>query len=100
MTPRQRGLRLVDRQLEQLQDHRLILAEHFAGGDAEEEGVADLAGGAGDGDADGCFHEQAPGGEEGRAGAALRAWIAAQQRRACEAPCPPRDGAGRRDAAL
>ena len=58
MTPAQRGLRLVDRQLEQLQDDGLVLAEHLAGGDAEEEGVADLAGGAGDGDADGCFHGQ------------------------------------------
>ena len=56
ITPLQRRLRLVDRQLEQLQDHRLVAAEHFAGGDAEQEAVADLAGGAGDGDADGCFH--------------------------------------------
>ena len=39
--------------LEQLQDDRLVLAEHLAGGDAEEQGVADLAGGAGDRDADG-----------------------------------------------
>ena len=47
------GPRLVDRQLEELEDHRLVLAEHFSRGDAKEEGVADLAGGASDGDADG-----------------------------------------------
>ncbi|MPN58586.1 hypothetical protein SDC9_206293 [bioreactor metagenome] len=39
------------RQVEQLEDDRLILAEHFAGGDAEEQAVTDLAGSAGDGDA-------------------------------------------------
>ena len=39
--------------LEQLQDHGLIGAEHRAAGDAEQQAVADLAGGAGDGDADG-----------------------------------------------
>ena len=49
----ERGLRLLDRQFQQLQDDRLVLAQHFAGGDAEQQGVADLAGGAGDGNADG-----------------------------------------------
>ena len=39
--------------LQQLQDERLVLAEHLAGGDAEEEAVADVPGGAGDGDAEG-----------------------------------------------
>ena len=38
------------RDLEQLQDHRLVGAEHRAAGDAEQEAVADLAGGPGDGD--------------------------------------------------
>ena len=34
-------------------DHRLALAEHFAAGDPEKKAVADLTGGAGDGDANG-----------------------------------------------
>ena len=56
----ERGLRLVQRRLElqHLQDHRLVLAQHFAGGDAEQQGVTDLAGGAGDCDTDGGFHHQ------------------------------------------
>ena len=33
---------------EQLQDDRLVLAQHFAGGDAEQQGVTDLTSGAGD----------------------------------------------------
>ena len=56
ITPLQRLLRLLVGNLEQLQDHRLVLAEHVAAGDAEQQAVADLAGGAGDGDADGGFH--------------------------------------------
>ena len=36
--------------LEQLQDDRLIGSEQGAAGDAEQQAVADLAGGAGDGD--------------------------------------------------
>ena len=48
---RQRG-----RDFQQLQDDRLVAAEHVAIGDAEQQGVADLAGGAGDGDANGGFH--------------------------------------------
>ena len=43
------GLRDVD----ELQDDGLVLPEHLAGGDAEQEAVADLARGPGDGDADG-----------------------------------------------
>ena len=39
--------------LEQAQHHRLVGAEQLARGDAEQEGVADLAGGPGDGDVDG-----------------------------------------------
>ena len=39
--------------LEQAQDDGLVGAEQLARGDAEEERVADLAGGAGDGDVDG-----------------------------------------------
>jgi hypothetical protein len=49
------------RQVEQLKDDRLILAEHFAGGDAEKQAVTDLAGGAGNRDAHGGFgHDAAP----------------------------------------
>ena len=39
--------------LQQLQDDRLVLAERLAGGDAGEDAVADLPGGAGDGDSEG-----------------------------------------------
>ena len=53
----QRLLRLLVGNLEHLQDHRLVLAEHLAAGDPEEQAVADLAGGAGDGDAHGTFHD-------------------------------------------
>ena len=49
----QRVLRLLVGDLEQLQDDGLVLAQHLAGSDAEQQGVADLAGGAGDGDANG-----------------------------------------------
>ena len=56
ITPLSAACALSSGSLEQLQDHRLVLAEHVAGGDAEQQAVADLAGGAGDGDADGCFH--------------------------------------------
>jgi hypothetical protein len=39
-----------------LQDHRLIGAEHIAGGDAEDQRIADIAGAAGNGDAYRFFH--------------------------------------------
>jgi hypothetical protein len=42
--------------LEQAELHRRVLAEHLAGCDAEEQRVADLARGAGDGDVDGGTH--------------------------------------------
>ena len=41
--------------LEEAEHHGLVGAEQGARGDPEEEGVADLAGGAGDGDVDGWF---------------------------------------------
>ena len=41
------------RDLEQLQGDGRVRPEHRAGGDAEQQAVADLAGGAGDGDTDG-----------------------------------------------
>jgi hypothetical protein len=49
---------LLDRGLDQLEDDRLVGAEHRAGGDAEKERVTDLAGGAGDCDTDGGFHKE------------------------------------------
>ena len=45
------------RYLQQAQVDRLLGAEQLAGGDAEDEAVADLAGGAGDGDSYGIAHE-------------------------------------------
>src|SRR5690606_27344087 len=75
------------RHLEQLQDHRLVRAEHGAVGDTEDERIGDLAGGAGDGDLDGLFHaeglrkvglarkETGPGADGAAAGAPiLAAW--------------------------
>ena len=99
ITPLKRRLRLVDRQLEELEDDGLVLAEHFAGGDAEEEGVADLAGGAGDGDADGWFHNVDSGRKgddeaDGRALSRRNTDRASAQRRG------PRAERARRDAAL
>jgi hypothetical protein len=41
------------KQIKQLQPHRLILAIDIAIGDAEEQRVTDISGGAGDGDGDG-----------------------------------------------
>jgi hypothetical protein len=41
--------------LQQLQDDRLVLAQHLAAGDAEQQGITDLAGGTGDGHADGLL---------------------------------------------
>ena len=49
----ERLLCLLVRDLQQLQDDGLVLAQHLAGGDAEQQGVADLAGGAGNGNAHG-----------------------------------------------
>jgi hypothetical protein len=40
--------------LEQSELHRYVGAEQMAGCDAEQQGVADLAGCSGDGDVDGC----------------------------------------------
>ena len=43
------------RDFDEVEDHRLIRAERRAGGDAEQEGITDLAGSAGDGDMNGSF---------------------------------------------
>jgi hypothetical protein len=48
------------RDLEQPQLHRGVGPEDGAAGDAEEQAVADLAGGAGDGHLDGLGHEGTP----------------------------------------
>jgi hypothetical protein len=48
---------MAGRDIQQMKNHRLVVAEHGAGGDTKQQGIADLAGGAGDGDANGCFHE-------------------------------------------
>jgi hypothetical protein len=46
---------------QQLQNDWLVLAEHVAVGDAEQQGIADLAGSAGDSDAQwGFSHVESP----------------------------------------
>ena len=55
MTPLEGGLGLFHREFQHLQDHGLILAKHLAGGDAENQGVTDLAGGAGHCNTNGGF---------------------------------------------
>ena len=47
----ERFLGAFNRHFQQLQDHGLVFAQHFARGDAEQQGVTDLTGGAGDGNA-------------------------------------------------
>ena len=47
------------RDFQEVQIDRLIRAEHRSGGDAEGEGIADLAGGAGDRDVQGWLHDSA-----------------------------------------
>ena len=44
------------RDLEQAQLDRRLVAEHLPAGDPEQQRVADLPGGAGDGDLDGVAH--------------------------------------------
>jgi len=55
ITPLQRVLGLFVGDFQQLQDDGLVLAQHFAGGDAKQQGVTDLTSGTGDGDANGLF---------------------------------------------
>src|SRR5690554_72648 len=47
-------------QVQQLQDDRLVLAQHFATGDAEQQGVTDLTSCAGDSNTYGSFHCVSP----------------------------------------
>ncbi len=49
------GLGFFQRQFEHLQDDRLVFAQHFATGDAEQQGVTDLSSGTGDCDSNGGF---------------------------------------------
>ena len=51
----ERLLRAFSRHFEQLQNNRLVLAQHFAGSDAEQQGVTNLTGGTCDGNTDGFF---------------------------------------------
>ena len=51
----QRVLSLLVRNFEQLQNNGLILAQHFAGCDTEQQGVTNLTCGAGDGNSDGLL---------------------------------------------
>jgi len=69
--------RFLEGGFDELKDDGLVGPEHGAGGDAEEEGVADLAGGSGDGDAKGCFHgkEELAHGTHGIHGRKFRAEI-------------------------
>ncbi len=49
------------REVEQLEDYGLVLAEQVAVGDAKQQGVSDLTGGAGNGNAlCGLGHESSP----------------------------------------
>ena len=52
----QRSLGLFHRQFQHLQNDRLVLAEHFARGDAIQQRITDLAGSTGDGNTDGLLH--------------------------------------------
>jgi DNA-binding transcriptional regulator YhcF (GntR family) len=60
-------LRFLVGNFQQLQRHGLVLAQHLASCDAEQQGITDLASGAGDGHADGLLaHELTPGKMDGR----------------------------------
>jgi len=49
----ERLLRFLVGDFQQLEDDGLVLAQHFTGSDAKQQGITDLAGGTGDGDATG-----------------------------------------------
>ena len=55
-------LGFFNRNFEQAQHHRLVFAQHFARGDAKQNGVTDLTCCAGNGNADGLLaHKKTPG---------------------------------------
>ena len=51
----QGGLGLLHGQFQHLQNHGLVLAEHFARRDAEQQGISNLSGSAGDSNSNGGF---------------------------------------------
>ncbi|MDT4867933.1 hypothetical protein FQZ97_1028680 [compost metagenome] len=51
----ERLLGLLVGDFQQLQDHGLVFAQHFARGDAEQQGVTNLTCGTGDGNTNGLF---------------------------------------------
>ena len=53
-------LRFLIRDFQQLQNHRLVFAQHFAGRDTKHQAVADLTSGTGDCNAHGFFHWETP----------------------------------------
>jgi hypothetical protein len=52
----ERLLGFLVRDFQQLQDDRLVLAQHLPGGNAKQQGVTDLTSSACDGNSDGLFH--------------------------------------------
>src|SRR5690606_20488543 len=81
--------------LDELQDDGLVGAQHVAGGDAEGEGVADIAGRSGDGDANGLLHGgplQTGGG--GAAGAPRKGGTAGEEPYSIAAAAPGAPPAG------
>ncbi len=58
--------------VDELEDDRLVLAEHVASGDAKEQAVTDLASSSGDGDANGLLHQDSSGLETFSGGRARR----------------------------
>src|SRR5690606_2666374 len=46
--------------LQQLQNYRLIFAQHVASGDAKQEGITDLTSSASDSNSNRCFHNKTP----------------------------------------
>ena len=75
--PLRRGQRRGD--LQQAERDRLIGAEQAARGDPEDQGVADLAPGPGDGDADRLVMVECPSFDE------FNVWMAVRLGRACRA---------------
>src|ERR1019366_9573885 len=73
----ERLLRFFVRDLEELQDDGLVLAEHLAGSDAKQKGITDLAGGAGHGDTNGGLAHEISEDCEVERKAAAREWASA-----------------------
>ena len=57
----ERFLGFLVRNFQQLKNDGLVFAQHFARGDTEQQGIADLTSGASNGHANGLFtHEKSP----------------------------------------